>query len=94
MDKLSGLFVSLGWSRDDWKWLYLQVGSVAALIASGVFNVEYWATYLGLTLTPIELHWIQALAVLILWVSGKMDSSKLPSAETAAVMTAIKKETS
>jgi hypothetical protein len=91
MGKLATLFVSLGWSRDDAKWLWVQMGSVAALIASGVFNVEYWATYLGITLTPIELHWIQALAVLTLWVSGKMDSSHLPSAETAATMTALKK---
>jgi hypothetical protein len=80
MKTLALLFASWGWTRDDWKWAWLQVGSVAALIASGVFNVEYWATYLGLTLTPIELHWIQALAVLVLWISGKMDSSHLAGA--------------
>ena len=87
MRSLAAMFIALGWSRDDWKWLWLQLGAVAALVASGVFNVEYWATYLGLTLTPIALHWIQALAVSILWVSGKMDSSHLPSATTVAAIT-------
>ena len=80
MQALINAFVAFGWTRDDWKWLWLQIGAVSALIASGVFNVEYWATYLGIALTVTALHWIQALAVLVLWVSGKMDSSKLPGA--------------
>ena len=92
MKQLAALFASWGWSRDDWKWLWLQIVPVAALISSNVFDVSYWMGYLGIPLSPTALHWIFALSALVLWVAGKMDSSRLPSAATAAVMTAVKKE--
>ena len=76
---LANLFIRFGWSRDDWKWLWLQILTVAALISSNVFDVNYWCNYLGIPMTPLVLHWINALSALILWLSARNATSQLPS---------------
>lgn len=75
---LTNFFITLGWTRDDWKWFWLQIVTVAALITSNVFDIQYWATYLGVTLTPTILRWIQALSALVLWISARNQASTLP----------------
>lgn len=81
---LTNLFIRFGWSRDDLKWGLLQLSTVAALISSNVFDVPYWCAYLGIPLSPTVLHWIFALSALVLWVSGRYNSSPLPSANAMA----------
>ena len=91
MKSLASLFQSLGWSRDDAKWLWGQVCSVALLLLSGVFDISYWATYIGVTISDIAIHRILIIAVVVLWVSGKMDSSHLPSGTTMTAIAEAKK---
>lgn len=77
---LTRLFIRVGWSRDDAKWVYAQVATVAALISSNMFDVPYWAGYLGIPLSPTALHWIFALSAFVLWMAGRYNTSPLPSA--------------
>lgn len=81
---LTNLFIRWGWSRDDWKWLWFQIVSVAAIITSGLFDVPYWCDYLGIPLSPLTLRWITALSALILWVSARHSATTLPSATAMA----------
>lgn len=76
---LTNLFITLGWSRDDLKWLILQIVAVAGLITSNAFDVPYWCAYLGIPLSPTALHWVFGTAAVVLWLAGKYDSSSLPS---------------
>lgn len=80
---LANLFIKLGWSRDDAKWLWAEIITVAGLISSNVFDVPYWMAYLHIPLSPTALHWIFAICALVLYVAGKHDSSPLPSAAQA-----------
>jgi hypothetical protein len=75
---LSKLFISFGWTRDDLKWVYLQVVAVAALITSGAFDIPYWCGQLSIPCPPTMIRWVQALAALVLWISAQNASSKLP----------------
>lgn len=79
LTKITELCHWLGWTRDDAKWAWSQVTSAAAAVAMGIFNIPYWAAYVGLTVTTNEVHVITVIAVAILWISGKMDSSSLPA---------------
>jgi hypothetical protein len=81
---LANLMIRLGWSRDDLKWLLLQLATVAALITSNVFDVPYWCAYLGVPLSTTVLHWIFGVSTLILWIAGRYNSSPLPSARAMA----------
>lgn len=81
---LTNLFIRWGWSRNDLKWILLQISTVAALISSNVFDVPYWCGYLGIPLSPTVLHWIFALSALVLWVAGRYNASPLPSANAMA----------
>lgn len=74
---LSNFFTNLGWSRDDAKWIWGQIVSAAAAIASGVFDLPYWASYVGVHLSTTGVHVITVLAVAVLWLSGKMATSNL-----------------
>jgi hypothetical protein len=78
---LSSFLISRGLTRDSALWFWTELVSVAGLIASGLVDIVYWANYLAIPLTTVELHWIQALAVLILWFAGKHDTSPLPGAK-------------
>lgn len=77
---LTRLLIRLGFSRDDLLWIWLQTVSVAGLISTNVFDMPYWLGYLGLTVSPLVLHWIMAAAALVLWISGHYHTSPLPSA--------------
>lgn len=76
---LTNLFTTLGWSRDDWKWTWGQIVGVAGLILTGVFDVQHWIEYLGLSISTQHLHWVQAAAAFVMWLSGQMNSSGLYS---------------
>lgn len=76
---LANLFIHLGFTRDDAIWVWGQFCGAAAAIASGVFDLHYWAGYLGLNISVTAQHWITAIAVFILWLSGKMNYSHLPA---------------
>lgn len=84
MKTLTALVIRLGWSRDDLKWHFTQLLTVAGLIVSGVIDLPYWATYLGLPLSTRGEHWIQVVAVVLLYLSGRYNASLLPSARTMA----------
>jgi hypothetical protein len=60
-------------SRDSFIWFWGRISTGALLIASGIVPLEQ---YVG--------GWskaIQIVAVIILWLSGKYDSSPLPGAK-------------
>ena len=78
MAVLGSYFTSLGWTRDDAKWFWLQIVTVATLISSNVLDLPYWAGYLGIPLSTRELHWVQAITAIVLWVSARSATSALP----------------
>lgn len=75
---LSRFFIRHGFTRDDAIWVWGQVCGAAAAIGSGAFDLPTWAAYLGLAISTTAQHWITAAAVVILWLSGKMNYSRLP----------------
>lgn len=79
MSLLTRCFLRLGFTRDMVLWLVLKLVGVASLIVSGVFDLPYWAGYLGLRLSPTVDHWIIAASVGILWLGGQYSTSALPS---------------
>lgn len=76
---LANFFINLGFTRDDAIWWWGQWLGAAAAIASGVFDLSYWAQYVGIPLSPIGAHIITVIAVGSLWLSGKMNFSHLPA---------------
>ena len=79
---LANLLIKLGWTRDDWKLVWLQVVAVASLITSNVIDLTYWLGYLGLPVSTTFVHWVMVLAIIILWIAGKYSTSPLPGAKT------------
>lgn len=67
-----------GFTRDDEIWWWGQLCGVAAAIASGVFDLHYWANYVGLPFSEQAQHIVTAIAVFVLWLSGRMNTSPLP----------------
>lgn len=80
---LTNLFLSLGINRDHWSLLWGKILSIALLVNSGVFDLTAQAAYLGIHLSPTGAHWIQALAVIALYISGQYSTSSLPSKKVA-----------
>lgn len=78
---LANLLTALGFTRDSRIWLWGRVVSAAGIFMSGVFDLNYWATYLGFQISPTVSHWITALSVLVLWISGKQAHSELPGGQ-------------
>lgn len=76
---LTDLLANLGFTRDWRGWLWGRLLGASAAIVSGVFDLSYWATYIGVPLSTAWAHRIIVLAVVILWISGKQDHSGLPS---------------
>ncbi len=72
------LFKQWGFTRDDAKWVWGQWLGAAAAIASGLFDMNYWANYLGFQVSPKVEHIITVIAVASMYLSGKMNASKLP----------------
>lgn len=83
---LTNLFLSFGINRDHVAFLWGKILSIALLINSGVFDLSAQAAYLGIHLTPTGAHWIQALAVVALYISGQFSTSNLPGKKIAALL--------
>jgi len=81
MNWLVRCLTRLGFTRDMFTWLWLRIVSAATLVTANVIDVNYWGSYLGLNVTPKEVHWITVIATAILWIAGKQDRSWLPSTE-------------
>lgn len=75
---LVNLLINLGFTRDDQKWFWGRVVGAAAAVASGIFDLHYWAEYVGLHPSVTAIHIVNVVAITILWVSGKQDRSHLP----------------
>lgn len=75
---LTSLFLKFGWTRDDAKWLWIQILTLGTLISSGVFDLASWFTYIGVPVTEITIHRILAVVAVILYIGGKFDKSSLP----------------
>lgn len=86
---LTNVFLSMGINRDHWSFLWGKILSIALLINSGVFDLSMQAQYLGIHLSPTGAHWIQALAVVALYISGQYSTSDLPGKRIAAVLLSV-----
>jgi hypothetical protein len=75
---IANVFLSLGLNRDHAAFVWGKILSIALLINSGVFDLSAQAAYLGIHLSPTGAHWIQALAVIALYISGQYSTSSLP----------------
>lgn len=68
---LTNWFLRLGLTRDSAIWFWGRVSSGALLVASGLVPLD---AYVG----PKWAKFITVSAVVVLWLSGKYDSSSLP----------------
>lgn len=86
---LTNLFISLGWSRDDAKWLWGRiVGASAALLMFAAMPASAFAALLPPAASTLIQHLVTAhpnwtgavelAAITVLWLSGRYDSSTLP----------------
>lgn len=85
---LTNLFLALGLNRDHWAFLVGKILSLATLITSGVIDLTYWAAQLGIHITPVGVHWIQVVAVAVLYLSGQFSTSSLPAKKIAMLLLA------
>jgi hypothetical protein len=76
---LARLLTKWGFTRDDEIWWWGQICGVSAAVASGVFDLHYWSGYVGVPFSERAEHIVTAIAVFVLWLSGKMNYSKLPA---------------
>lgn len=67
---------SLGFTRDDAVWLYSRIVAGAALLTSGLVDLTKWG------FTPGWVRAITIASVILMWFSGKYDSSPLPKDPT------------
>ena len=77
MTYLTALFTRLGWTREDKKWLYLQVVGAATLITTNTTNLPAWLAFIGVHATPVDIHRLEMLATLILAIAGHFRTSPL-----------------
>lgn len=77
----TNLFTNCGITRDSALWFWGKVLSIATLVTSGVLDLPYWAGYLGIHATTTEIHWVQVLAVIALYISGQNSTSNLKGKE-------------
>lgn len=68
---ISQYLIDWGLTRDSLVWFWGRIVSGSLLIASGVLPLDKY-------LSPTWQHIIQVTAVIVLWFSGKYDSSPLP----------------
>lgn len=88
-DFITNYLIAHGVSRDSTIWFWGKLLSISALIVAGVVDVNYWSTYLGVHIPEVGLHWIQVIAVAILYLSGKYDTSPLYDKHTAPVVAEV-----
>jgi hypothetical protein len=75
---LGKIFTFLGWSRDDWKWIWTQLVAAMGLVTLGAVDVPMWVMFLfGVTMSTTAIHWVQFVCGVIFWVSGRMATSPL-----------------
>jgi hypothetical protein len=77
MADLTTLFTRLGWTREDRKWLYLQVVGAATLIVTNTTNLPAWFAFIGVHATPVDIHRLEMLAAVILAIAGHFRTSPL-----------------
>jgi hypothetical protein len=78
---LTQWLVSLGLTRDSLLWFWGRLVSGAVLIFSGLVPLDGY-------LSPNSQRVLRVMAAVVLWFSGKWDTSPLPSkAEVASGMT-------
>lgn len=75
---LTTLFSQFNLTRDSAWWLWGKILSVATLITSGVLDLTFWAQYVGLHPSISEVHIVQVLAIIALYISGQYSTSSLP----------------
>lgn len=80
---IANLFLTLGLNRDHVAFVWGKVLSIALLVNSGVFDLSAQAQWLGIPLSPTGAHWIQALAIGALFISGQYSTSSLPGKKLA-----------
>lgn len=68
---LSNLLISYGLTRDSFIWFWSRVSAGALLIVSGVVPLDNY-------ISPKWQKVLTAICVIIIWLSGKYDSSPLP----------------
>lgn len=79
MGRLTQLFIKLGWSRNDAKWAWLQIVSVAGLISANILDLHKVAAYIDVPLSDSWVHRISAAAAAVLFIAGNYHASPLPS---------------
>ena len=77
MNYLTALFTRLGWTREDRKWLYLQVVGAATLVLTNTTNLPAWFALIGVRATPVDIHRLEMLATIILAIAGHFRTSPL-----------------
>ena len=70
MTPITSVLISLGITRDSLLWFWSRLVAGSLLVASGLIPLE---DYVGSWSRTIQVS-----AVIVLWLSGKYDSSPLP----------------
>ncbi len=73
MTPITDLVQSLGLTRDSAVWFWGRLTSGALLVVSGLLPLDNY-------LSDQHQHWLMAAAAIVLWLSGRYDSSPLPGA--------------
>ena len=71
---ITNFFISLGLTRDSIVWFWSRITSGCILLLSGVVNLNNY-------FSPGIVKTITIVSAIILWFSGKYDSSPLPGAK-------------
>lgn len=77
---LVAVFTALGWTRDDAKWMWTQIGALAmTVLAVQETGLRAAFAYVQIPIGDAGIHRILAGAVLLALVGGKMSMSQLTS---------------
>lgn len=72
---LTNLLLRFNFTRDDITWFWSRLVSAAILLASGMIDLSKY-------FNPTTSKVITVASVVVLWISGKYDSSSLPGKDT------------
>lgn len=78
---LTNVFTSMGLTRDDAVWGWAQIVAFAGIILGAGYDGKFvidGLAYLGINVGVTFAHWVVAGCAVVLWVSGRFDSSTLP----------------
>lgn len=80
---LATWLIHWGFTRDDAIWLWGRILGAAGILSSGVLDLNAQLLSMGIAFqfSPAELKIITSVSALILWISGKQASSRLPSGD-------------